>query len=78
MTTNPFKKSVSKPSTLTITLQDEQRKIVEALGQHLGIKTNSGVALEALAVLYDKHRRQLEKGAAAGDQAVETTEAVAE
>ena len=61
---NPFKKSTEKNSLLSITITPEQRKIIEQLGAHLDIKTNAGVALEGLAVLYEKHRRQLDKTAA--------------
>lgn len=60
--TNPFKKVTGKPSLLSITLQPEQREMVESLRDHLGLKTNASVAMEALALLYDKHRRQLGSG----------------
>jgi len=58
---NPFKKSTEKNSLLSVTLTPDQRHIVEQLATYLDIKTNAGVALEGLAVLYDKHRRQLDK-----------------
>jgi hypothetical protein len=60
-TPNPFKKTQGKTSQLTLTLQPDQKEIIEELGAHLGIKTNTGVALEALALLYDKYRSKLGK-----------------
>lgn len=66
-TANPFKKDPAKTSLLTTTITGEQRAIVEQLAAYLDIKTNSGVVLEALAVLYDKHKRQLAGPAAGAD-----------
>lgn len=63
-TANPFEKSTEKNSLLSITLTPEQRQIVEALREHLGLKTNAAVALAGLAALYDKHKRQLSDKAA--------------
>ena len=63
--TNPFKKSEAKSSLLSVTLQADQRQLVEALRDHLGLKSNAAVVMEGLAALYDKHRRQLDAGAPA-------------
>jgi hypothetical protein len=60
-TVNPFKKTTEKPTQVTISLAPEQRKIVEQLRDHLGVKTNTAVLMEGLAVLYDANRRQLAK-----------------
>lgn len=57
---NPFAKSTEKNSLLSVTLTPEQRQVVEALRDHLGLKTNSAVALLALADLYEKNKRQLQ------------------
>ncbi len=56
---NPFLKSTEKNSLLSVTLTPEQRSVLEALGAHLGIRTNSGVALQALAEMYEKYKRQM-------------------
>lgn len=65
-------KSEQKNTLLTVTLTPDQRAIVEALRDHLELKTNAAVALAGLAELYSKNRRQLEAAttaAAAADGA---------
>lgn len=56
---NPFLKSTEKNSLLSVTLTPDQRAIVAQLQEHLELKTQTGVVLQALAELYDKHKRQL-------------------
>lgn len=63
-TANPFRKETAKPSTISIQVTADQRAIIEELGAHLEIKTNTGVVMEALAVLHEKYKRQLTKPAA--------------
>jgi len=65
--TNPFQKATEKNSLLSVTLTPEQRQVVEALRDHLGLKTNTAVVLTGLATLYEKHKRQLGSAAAAAD-----------
>lgn len=60
-TQNPFAKSTEKNSLLSVTLTPEQRQVVEALRDHLELKTNTAVVLQGLADLYEKHKRQLTK-----------------
>jgi hypothetical protein len=56
---NPFEKSPDKNSQLTVTLTAQQRQVVEALRDHLGLRTNTAVAVAGLSALYEKHKRQL-------------------
>lgn len=64
---NPFQKSTEKNSLLSVTLTPEQRAMVESLRDLLGLKTNTGVVMEGLAALYEKHKRQLGKSTTATD-----------
>lgn len=68
---NPFQKAQDKPTQVAVSLNTEQREIVEALRQHLQLRSNSAVIMEGLALLYERNRRQIAKEAAA----VETTDA---
>lgn len=71
---NPFQKAQDKPTQVAVSLSGEQREIVEALRNHLGLRSNSAVVMEGLALLYDRNRRQIDKAAADG-ASVETTDA---